>query len=150
MTFRKLRIAWSVAWGIVAVLVCVLWVRSYWRVDLVNVRVPRFGVVQLTSAVGRTGGASTRGIGRPWGWTTVEVSQFPALAKEMSAKPHLAITDAGGGYYTLWVSYWIVCFLFSAFGIAPWIQWSKRFRLRTLLIATTLAALLLGLVLRLR
>ena len=26
---RKLRIAWSVAWGVVAVLLCVLWVRSY-------------------------------------------------------------------------------------------------------------------------
>src|SRR5689334_14765186 len=30
--FRKLRIAWSVTWGVAAVLVCVLWVRSYWRV----------------------------------------------------------------------------------------------------------------------
>ena len=29
MKFRKLRIAWSVAWGVVAVLLCVLWVRSY-------------------------------------------------------------------------------------------------------------------------
>ena len=31
--FRKLRIAWSVGWGVVAVLLVVLWVRSYWRVD---------------------------------------------------------------------------------------------------------------------
>ena len=30
MRFRKLRIAWSVAWGVLAVLLCVLWVRSYW------------------------------------------------------------------------------------------------------------------------
>ena len=29
MKHRKLRIAWSVAWGIVTVLLCVLWVRSY-------------------------------------------------------------------------------------------------------------------------
>src|SRR5262245_41353475 len=29
MKFRKLRIAWSAAWGLVAVLLCVLWVRSY-------------------------------------------------------------------------------------------------------------------------
>jgi hypothetical protein len=33
MKYRKLRIAWSVAWGIVAVLLVVLWVRSYWRMD---------------------------------------------------------------------------------------------------------------------
>src|SRR6185295_8758219 len=110
--FRKLRIAWAVFWGLACVLLIVLWVRSYWGVDLVNVK-----GVQLTSAVGHTGAASTRGIGRPWGWTTVDVSRFPALAKEMLAKPHLAIADAGGGYYTLWVSYWVVCFLFIGFGI---------------------------------
>src|SRR5262245_45649718 len=32
--FRKLRIAWSVGWGLVAVLLVVLWVRSYWRIDM--------------------------------------------------------------------------------------------------------------------
>src|SRR5262245_28132824 len=30
---RGLRIAWSVWWGIVCVLLVVLWVRSYWRWD---------------------------------------------------------------------------------------------------------------------
>ena len=30
MRFRKLRIAWSVTWGIACVLLIVLWVRSYW------------------------------------------------------------------------------------------------------------------------
>ena len=33
MKYRKLRIAWSVAWGAVAVLLGVLWVRSYWCRD---------------------------------------------------------------------------------------------------------------------
>src|ERR1700749_4721008 len=31
--FRKLQIAWSVAWGVVAVLLVALWVRSYWCDD---------------------------------------------------------------------------------------------------------------------
>jgi hypothetical protein len=30
MRFRKLRIAWSVFWGLACVLLIVLWVRSYW------------------------------------------------------------------------------------------------------------------------
>ena len=30
---RGLRIAWSVWWGILCVLLIVLWVRSYWWVD---------------------------------------------------------------------------------------------------------------------
>ena len=33
MRFRKLRIAWSVVWGLAAVLPIVLWVRSYSRID---------------------------------------------------------------------------------------------------------------------
>src|SRR4051812_22807060 len=43
MRFRKLRIAWSVAWGVAAVLSVVLWVRSYWsamqfmKIDLPNI-----------------------------------------------------------------------------------------------------------------
>src|SRR6476619_8397745 len=30
MRYRKLRIAWSVVWGVVALPLVVLWVRSYW------------------------------------------------------------------------------------------------------------------------
>ena len=33
MKHRKLRIAWSVAWGIAAVMLIALWVRSYWWRD---------------------------------------------------------------------------------------------------------------------
>jgi hypothetical protein len=33
MRFRKLQIAWSVVWGVVAVLLIVLWMRSYWWTD---------------------------------------------------------------------------------------------------------------------
>jgi hypothetical protein len=37
MKYRKLRIAWSVFWGIVAVLLVALWVRSYYRDDICGV-----------------------------------------------------------------------------------------------------------------
>src|SRR3954454_24663816 len=33
MRFRKLRIAWSVGCAVACVLLIVLWVRSYWRVE---------------------------------------------------------------------------------------------------------------------
>ena len=39
MKYRKLRIAWSVAWGLLAVLLFVLWVRSYWWSEYVAVPV---------------------------------------------------------------------------------------------------------------
>src|SRR6186713_3174521 len=40
MKYRKLRVAWSVVWGVVAVLFCALWVRSYWWVDSLYVKLP--------------------------------------------------------------------------------------------------------------
>jgi hypothetical protein len=36
MKYRKLRIAWSVGWGVLAVAVCVLWVKSYWQELLIK------------------------------------------------------------------------------------------------------------------
>src|SRR5690349_20538275 len=33
MKYRKLRITWSVMWGLVCALLIVFWVRSYWRFD---------------------------------------------------------------------------------------------------------------------
>ena len=40
MKYRKLRIAWSVTWGVAAVLLIALWVRSYSVHDVVYGRVP--------------------------------------------------------------------------------------------------------------
>ena len=37
MRFRKLRIAWSVVWGLACVLLIALWVRSYWYWDDVTI-----------------------------------------------------------------------------------------------------------------
>jgi len=40
--------------------------------------------------------------------------------------------------------HWFLVFMFAAIAVAPWIRWSNRFSLRTLLIATTLIAVALG------
>ncbi len=52
MKHRKLRIAWSVAWGIVVVLLCVLWVRSYSTHDLFYGWFHRSGYLQVDSEYG--------------------------------------------------------------------------------------------------
>ena len=137
MRVRKLRIAWSVAWGVVAVLLIVLWVRSYWRGDyfehfdsggdgtsLGSIR----GVVYLTQTVDIAHGATPR-----WGWGNYEVDyNIPSpwsfevdLSKPAFAAPH-----------------WLIAVLCTLFAGATWI---RRFTLRTLLIATTLLAVVLGL-----
>ena len=50
--FRKLRIVWSVAWGVVAVLLCVLWVRSYFIRDTAWLPTSKISV-EINSLYGR-------------------------------------------------------------------------------------------------
>ena len=44
------------------------------------------------------------------------------------------------------VPHWFCVLTTVALAVAPWFRWSKRFSLRTLLIATTLVAVALGMV----
>jgi hypothetical protein len=49
---RNFRIAWSVGWGVVAMLLVVLWVRSYWRSDYLILG-RALDETEFVSAVGR-------------------------------------------------------------------------------------------------
>src|SRR3954453_6300044 len=53
MRYRKLRIAWSVFWGLGAVLLIVLWVRSCWRCDQIMHHSSATELVALTSFRGQ-------------------------------------------------------------------------------------------------
>jgi hypothetical protein len=46
--------------------------------------------------------------------------------------------------WTVVLPYWFLLCIAIAMATVPWIRWSKRFGLRTLLIATTLVAVALG------
>src|SRR4051794_8633021 len=67
MRFRKLRIAWSVFWGVACVLLIVLWVRSYYVSDQAFMRVSTLTGYNFTSMQGqltlRREAIDTRGIG---------------------------------------------------------------------------------------
>jgi hypothetical protein len=52
MRFRKLRIAWSVAWGILCLLLIALWVRSYWWCDIAEVAFNKSSVFSVMSKSG--------------------------------------------------------------------------------------------------
>src|SRR5690242_16490104 len=49
MRFRKLRIAWSVFWGIACVPLIVLWVRSYAYIDILDAPITASRSIYFTS-----------------------------------------------------------------------------------------------------
>ena len=140
MRFRKLRIAWAVACGIACVLLIVLWVRSYSWNDVVWRTSPSGLQTSIGSDEGTTYIVHGYLPSTPseqqtlWGFTSVE-----------SSKERLGFQWKSAGRLTfVHVPYWFLVLISAAFAAIPWIRW--RFNLRTLLIATTLVAVVLGLI----
>jgi hypothetical protein len=145
MKHRKRRIAWSVGWRIVAVLLVVLWVRSYWRSDIA------FGYAYQQTSLSIS---SIRGellietIESPLiiGWSFHSAPSESIVDPSFWAMTHFGfgILDRQplGRMYVL--PHASLLILFAAFTVAPWLPW--HFTLRTLLIATTLVAVGLGVV----
>ncbi len=150
MKHRKLRIAWSLAWGIVALLVG-LWVRSSRISDIVFIPISSPPSAIIASAPGEicVGIDKTYSGGSEWETEETELMRLP------SRTPHAKyfignwgrfayINDAGGA--AVLIPDWFLIFAATAFSAAPPVRWSNRFTLRTLLVATTLVAIGLGLI----
>jgi hypothetical protein len=134
MKHRKLRIAWSVAWGIVAMVLIALWVRSYKYLDS----------AQLLSGHPVS---SVRGrilIGRQVGLAPlVPNAPIPNRRMGIVSRPLIAFNVTFGGAGVA-LPFWSATLLSAVMMSAFWFP--DRFSLRTLLIATTLVAAGLGLI----
>ena len=136
MRYRYLRITWTVFCGIACVLLLVLWVRSYFRNDSSYVS-SRYLLLEIESHSG----------------------EIICWWHELDYQPNFYFPDEPSTH-SLWgfgihrqagltansLPYWFPVLLAAAFAAIPWLPWSRRFSLRTLLIATTLLCVGLGLI----
>jgi hypothetical protein len=142
MKYRKLRMAWSVAWGLAAVLLVVLWVRSYSTQDALLYRRNKT-LVSVYNSEGVAGGyyysyPPDTSMGNPPGieWISNPTHYrrpTQSLIWEFSQQGFNIGLPAG-------------CFV-GVIALLATVVWLplKSFSLRTLLIATTLVAVVLGL-----
>jgi hypothetical protein len=148
MKFKKTSIAFSALCGILCLMLIALWVRSYWRMDAI-LRATLQSNYYLRSDGGFLVIAANQRHREPQGWSYE--SGVPAFAgggggygRPSIRKPHLSYENSTlGGFTTLYLPLWIGVMSISLVGFAPWLfalPWSKRFSLRTLLIATTAVA----------
>jgi hypothetical protein len=127
------------------VLLVVLWVRSYQHRESLYGHFPIQGYLQITS---NYGGLAFIVNGEHWKqeW---RVKSSPAVPRN-ELNPVWMFNLRQHARYGFWwdvsAPYWFLLPLTTALTVAPWIRWTKRFSLRTLLIATTLVGLVLGLV----
>ena len=153
MKYRKLRIAWSVMWGIATVLFVTLWAGSY--------RGPGTGYLPVPGVCCRSaeGILLLTKLGEPeppeppnTKYRIILTYSDPWAGKTFDIAPS---HKWAGFYFRFWKTsyyymqapYWFLVGVSVVFSVAPWrrhFQW--RFTLRTLLIATTLVAVVLGLI----
>ena len=148
MRFRKLRIAWSVGCGIACVLVIALWVRSYWWTDAIYCPVL---LTQIRIVASHDGNICSFAI--PTATIPSKLSSRGAITRSrftsyMSPIEKLILYTGYRKRTRIDVSHWLLCVLSVTLAAVPWIRW--RFTTRTLLIATTLVAGVLGLIVWLR
>jgi hypothetical protein len=146
MRFRKLRIAFSVTCGIAAVLLCVLWVRSYrWMEQYVVYRnggqstIQSFRGVLIFEDVRGPSYANRKGIRA--------IHHSARIQPDANWPPDTLGISWRRAYFECHVPYWLMtlCLLAGATIGIVWNRIGFRFSLRTLLIATTLVAAVLGL-----
>lgn len=151
---RGLRIAVSAVCGILCVLLVILWVRSYRYTDM-EYRVGSDGVAtNVVSDLGnlhidRSIMSDGKSVGPPTFWNIDGYVPSKAALAEAGDRPWVRTRfrwEASATGFFVMVPHW---FLVTCFGFAaaiPWLpQFMWRFSLRTLLIVTTLIAVVLGL-----
>ena len=148
MRFRKLRIAFSVTCLIACVLLIVLWVRSFHEIDWVAGPLPGSSGFCVMSRIGGLGFVlllQPDQADRVWVMKTEPIFELKLPYRTaLGFVEYLATPTA----YRVRVPYWFPFLLSAAAAGVPWLRW--RFSLRTMLIATTLVAAALGLIMWLR
>jgi hypothetical protein len=156
MKYRKLRIAFSAVCGVLCLLLILLWVRSYWWLDSLDGRLIHPSRVQLKSREGQLQYTAAP-IPAKWELRSRRLSELDPELLEIIRKQGLLWRwrhqlwrwgrDDFRGITKLYFPHWFVVVAFVVLGTIPWLhRTSLRFSLRALLIATTLVAILLGLI----
>jgi hypothetical protein len=154
---RHLRIAVTALSLTACLQLIALWVRSYGRREHIAVRASntvalsavslqgqiifvgdiqpvdrRPGLIAWTAETEQVTGWNLRWLGEP-----IERAKWGVGIQRLS----LGIVGV-----SVQLPHWLLLLVLSTIAAAPWIHWSKRFSLRTLLIAMTLVAVVLGIV----
>lgn len=153
-TRRNIRIGVSTCFGVPAVLLAMLWLRSYWWVDSVTVPISSRTAVAFDSGRGylttRLFDYSRAPITQGAKFTRTSTAIDESFLRQGSATtqrfvlPYRFMWQFGGLTQPLWAPL-AACLCIS---VIPWFRQlaiPKRFSIRSLLIITTLVALALGL-----
>jgi hypothetical protein len=149
---KGLRITCSVLCATACLLLGAFWIRSCWQIDQIVLPITSSSCLSIGSMPGCCGGGIVpissvqRGMPPPF-WDSGSTAEWLSIPK--SSRPYDPSRLLGAFFANgegVVVPYWFAIFIFASVGVTPWIRWSKRFSLLTVLIGMTIVAVLLGLI----
>jgi hypothetical protein len=146
---KYLRIAVTAFSLTACVLLVALWVRSYWRWEHVALGATPGQGFLVASANGAPLFQYDDAYGTAWRRIKWHVHSAPTPEQPFGERRRILKGfdwHTFGSGFALSVPYWFLVVLAIALAAVPWFPWSRRFSLRTLLIATTLIAMGLGII----
>lgn len=156
MKYRKLRIAWSVAWGILCLILILAWLRNFWSADAAWMPLPGNGQLTVVSTDGQFVTSITnygsRHYGRAipntpavWGWQSFEPSKHSTMTVLVPWKKVVRYRIIANGDVEVSLPHWLLVIVSILIATSVWIRWSWRYSIRTMLVITTLAAVVVAL-----
>jgi hypothetical protein len=147
MKYRKLRIAFSAGCGVVCLLLIALWVRSYVLLDHFIVPLHGRSTTEIYSERGTMLCFYFQVSDYRWHYDAARLpTDAPRPVLKSRKLPGFAWTRTSPIEAVVIIPFWFPLVTMASLAAATWIRWSRRFSLRTLLIATTLVAVVLGLI----
>jgi hypothetical protein len=140
---RYVRIAVTALSLTACVLLIALWVRSYWWEDGLSGPLPNKQAFHIKSSYGLMMIAIVSATNRTWQFETIESALPDSNLLHLSSDSGFGFIDATPDYVVTFPQ-WLTVAMLGVIGAIPWLQ--KSFSLRTLLIATTMVAVGLGIV----
>lgn len=142
---RRLRIATSVFVGVVCVALIVLWAMSYKWLVICQGSIPGKHACVVQSLHGSMAIYFTQ-VKLPWTIARTSDDTLPSTSKASRVGLHFTFKVRNNpGMLTIQMPIWFALLVAGFVAALPWLPISNRFSLRTLLIAMTLVALMLGL-----
>lgn len=133
------RVAFSTTCAIACALVVALWIRSFWRGDVVQ-----FGDQRAVASSYGSVQTLTVNFGNAVGDQTLVTFSQP-LNLEL---PKYSLLGFGyspsDGWATVVIPFWFPTLILATAAACPWVRWHPRFSLRTLFVVSTLIAVALG------
>jgi len=146
MRFHNPRIVWSVAWGIAALLLCVLWIRSYSWMNQAQYKISDSEALVVLSAGGTISAAAMETS------SPINSSFYSTMitSKEINDYQRMRWQSTFSRPLTeIRIPTWFAAAACSIIATVTWLP-RKRFSLFALLIATTFVAVVLELIVWLR